>query len=180
MLAANSANSSARPSTTEHCRWRSRRARKSSHSKTKSSKRSIASSKEASLTDSLTGFWNRRFLLQQIPKELAQVDRQLKREADGDTTEKKSLLFLMFDLDGFKDLNDTYGHAAGDRVLIQVRKMLLDVCRQSDTIIRWGGDEFLLVGRNADPRTAEALAERIRASMEEKAIRRRGSSKQFT
>jgi len=125
---------------------------------------------EASLTDSLTGFWNRRFLLQQIPKELSQVDRQLKREADGSTGEEKSLLFLMFDLDGFKGLNDTYGHAAGDRVLIQVGRMLLDVCRQSDTIIRWGGDEFLLVGRNADPETAESLAERIRQSMEDKAF----------
>ena len=58
--------------------------------------------------------------------------------------------------------------AAGDRVLIQVRQMLLEACRQSDTIIRWGGDEFLLVGRNADPQTAENLAERIRIVMEEK------------
>jgi predicted signal transduction protein with EAL and GGDEF domain len=46
--------------------------------------------------------------------------------------------------------------------------MLIDVCRQSDTIVRWGGDEFLLVGRNADPETAENLAERIRSVMEEK------------
>jgi diguanylate cyclase (GGDEF)-like protein len=126
---------------------------------------------EASLTDSLTGFWNRRFLLQQIPKEIAQVDRTYE-PADPDSKEnrqgKSSLLFLMFDLDGFKGLNDTYGHAAGDRVLIQVRQMLIDACRQSDTIIRWGGDEFLLVGRNADPQTAENLAERIRSVMEEK------------
>jgi diguanylate cyclase (GGDEF)-like protein len=117
---------------------------------------------EASLTDSLTGFWNRRFLLQQIPKEIAQVDRTY------EAAEPTRLLFMMFDLDGFKGLNDTYGHAAGDRVLIQVRQMLLDACRQSDTIVRWGGDEFLLVGRNADPETAESLAERIRSVMEEK------------
>jgi diguanylate cyclase (GGDEF)-like protein len=128
---------------------------------------------EASLTDSLTGFWNRRFLLQQIPKELAQVDRSYD-STEGESKEhrqpKSSLLFLMFDLDGFKGLNDTYGHAAGDRVLVQVRQMLLDACRQSDTIIRWGGDEFLLVGRNADPETAENLAERIRTVMEEKSF----------
>ena len=123
---------------------------------------------EASLTDSLTGFWNRRFLLQQIPKEIALVDRTYEpSDADGKEN-RPSLLFLMFDLDGFKGLNDTYGHAAGDRVLIQVRQMLIDACRQSDTIIRWGGDEFLLVGRNADPQTAENLAERIRSVMEEK------------
>jgi diguanylate cyclase (GGDEF)-like protein len=128
---------------------------------------------EASLTDSLTGFWNRRFLLQQIPKETAQVDRSHEgAESDGrqPSHPRSSLLFLMFDLDGFKGLNDTYGHAAGDRVLIQVRQMLLDACRQSDTIIRWGGDEFLLMGRNADPETAEALAERIRTVMEEKSF----------
>jgi diguanylate cyclase (GGDEF)-like protein len=124
---------------------------------------------EASLTDSLTGFWNRRFLLQQIPKEIAQVDRTYESfDSEGRESVKSSLLFLMFDLDGFKGLNDTYGHAAGDRVLIQVRQMLLDACRQSDTIIRWGGDEFLLVGRSADPQTAESLAERIRSVMEEK------------
>jgi diguanylate cyclase (GGDEF)-like protein len=126
---------------------------------------------EASLTDSLTGFWNRRFFLQQIPKEIAQVDRVYETVGPGSVETrppKSSLLFLMFDLDGFKGLNDTYGHAAGDRVLIQVRQMLIDACRQSDTIIRWGGDEFLLVGRNADPQTAENLAERIRSVMEEK------------
>jgi diguanylate cyclase (GGDEF)-like protein len=123
---------------------------------------------EASLTDSLTGFWNRRFLLQQIPKEIALVDRSYEPSDPSGKETRPSLLFLMFDLDGFKGLNDTYGHAAGDRVLIQVRQMLLDACRQSDTIIRWGGDEFLLVGRNADPQTAENLAERIRSVMEEK------------
>jgi diguanylate cyclase (GGDEF)-like protein len=124
---------------------------------------------EASLTDSLTGFWNRRFLVQQIPKEISQVDRSYQADPEGAEQRhtKARLLFLMFDLDGFKGLNDTYGHTAGDRVLIQVRRMLLDVCRQSDTLIRWGGDEFLLVGRNADPETAESLAERIRTVVEE-------------
>jgi len=123
---------------------------------------------EASLTDSLTGSWNRRYLLQQIPTEIAEIDRQLKLEQDGeeDPAKGQSLLFLMFDLDGFKELNDSHGHAAGDRVLVQVRKMFLDVCRQSDIIVRWGGDEFLLVGKNADPVSAENLAERIRAAIE--------------
>ena len=123
---------------------------------------------EASLTDSLTGSWNRRYLLQQIPTDVAEIDRHLKLEKDGkeDPAKGKSLLFLMFDLDGFKELNDTYGHAAGDRVLIQVRKMFLEVCRQSDIIVRWGGDEFLLVGKNIDPVSAENLAERIRTAIE--------------
>ena len=123
---------------------------------------------EASLTDSLTGSWNRRYLLQQIPTDVAEIDRHLKLEKDGkeDPAKGKSLLFLMFDLDGFKELNDTYGHAAGDRVLIQVRKMFLEVCRQSDIIVRWGGDEFLLVGKNTDPVSAENLAERIRTAIE--------------
>ena len=123
---------------------------------------------EASLTDSLTGSWNRRYLMQQIPTDVAEIDRHLNFEKDGeeDPAKGKSLLFLMFDLDGFKELNDNYGHAAGDRVLIQVRKMFLSVCRQSDIIVRWGGDEFLLVGKNADPVSAESLAERIRTAIE--------------
>ena len=95
-------------------------------------------------------------------------------QREGSTEEQEStnsrLLFLMFDLDGFKGLNDTYGHAAGDRVLVQVCKVLEEVCRKSDILIRWGGDEFLILGREADPQTAESLAERIRLTMEETAF----------
>jgi len=81
--------------------------------------------------------------------------------------ELRDIVFIMIDIDNFKPINDTFGHPAGDRVLIQMRDVLLEACRTSDMVIRWGGDEFLIVGRDANADTAETLAERIRAGVEE-------------
>ena len=67
----------------------------------------------------------------------------------------------MVDLDGFKQLNDTHGHRAGDEALRQVTALLREACRRSDVIIRWGGDEFLVLGRQSDRRGCDVLAERI-------------------
>jgi diguanylate cyclase (GGDEF)-like protein len=78
------------------------------------------------------------------------------------------VVFVMVDLDNFKEINDTFGHPEGDKVLVQMRDVLLEACRESDIVIRWGGDEFLVVGRDTDPDRAEALAHRIRSSIEEK------------
>ena len=74
---------------------------------------------------------------------------------------------MMIDLDGFKAINDTHGHQAGDKALIQVRDILNYSCRQSDTIIRWGGDEIMIIGNVASPRVVEQLAERIRVNLAE-------------
>ena len=76
------------------------------------------------------------------------------------------IVFLMMDLDHFKVVNDTYGHGAGDQVLIQIRQLLTGVSRDTDTIIRWGGEEFLVVARNARGSDYMFLAERIRLSVE--------------
>ncbi|MCH7665139.1 MAG: diguanylate cyclase [Acidobacteria bacterium] len=123
----------------------------------------------ASVTDALTGLRNRRFLVNSIDSDLALVDRyyeDLKRHPETTVREAQpDTLLLIFDLDGFKGVNDTYGHAAGDRVLFQVTDLLEASCRESDTIIRWGGDEFLIVARRAHRRSAEDLAERLRASV---------------
>jgi diguanylate cyclase (GGDEF)-like protein len=78
------------------------------------------------------------------------------------------LVFIMVDLDNFKEINDTFGHPEGDKVLVQMRDVLLDACRDSDIVIRWGGDEFLIVGRDTDPDRAEALADRIRRNIEDR------------
>jgi diguanylate cyclase (GGDEF)-like protein len=84
----------------------------------------------------------------------------------GDETRTFDLSFVMIDLDYFKTVNDTCGHAAGDLVLLGVRTVLEKSCRASDVLIRWGGDEFLLVGRDNDPEQVGGLAERIRAEIE--------------
>jgi diguanylate cyclase (GGDEF)-like protein len=124
---------------------------------------------DASLTDALTGLRNRRFLFEEVSKDVdlvrrihEDVRRGTKREDVAD------LVFIMVDLDHFKPINDTCGHAAGDEMLLQVRDALVQACRSSDYVIRWGGDEFLIVGRHTNYAESEALAERIRTRIESK------------
>jgi diguanylate cyclase (GGDEF)-like protein len=131
--------------------------------------------KEASLTDSLTGLKNRRFFHEHIRQEVAWIDRratELVNSHDAKSTrnwdsimDECSLFFMMIDLDGFKKINDTHGHDAGDRALLQVCDILTHCCRSSDTVIRWGGDEFLIVGHSKDRMATEHLAERLRSEL---------------
>ncbi|WP_456405193.1 ligand-binding sensor domain-containing diguanylate cyclase, partial [Thiolapillus sp.] len=122
--------------------------------------------KEMSVTDSLTGLKNRRYLYEFIEPRVAAVNRRVEDTKKDQLVSKKvditpSIFFIMIDLDGFKAINDAYGHTAGDQVLIQVRDTLRASCRESDVIIRRGGDEFLIVGENNNVHAAEQLADRI-------------------
>ncbi len=119
----------------------------------------------ASVTDSLTGVRNRRFLLTTIDQDIALVDRAF--ASNREDRENAAFVFILFDLDGFKEINDTYGHSAGDLALYQVRDLLAQACRTSDTLVRWGGDEFLIVAREATREHIETLVERIRESVSE-------------
>jgi diguanylate cyclase (GGDEF)-like protein len=128
---------------------------------------------QASVTDSLTGLKNRRYLYESIGSEVALIERRIEDRRTPGTESKTveltpSLFFMMIDLDGFKTINDSYGHLAGDQALLQVRDVLQSTCRKSDIIIRWGGDEFMVVGRNTSARAAEQLAERIRFDLAER------------
>ncbi len=127
---------------------------------------------EASTTDALTGLRNRRFLYENIEKD---VELVLRHYRDGTKTlapgGNNDLLFLMVDLDNFKPVNDSCGHEAGDALLVQVRDVLLDACRASDDVIRWGGDEFLIIARDTNRKFAATLADRIRASLSERVFR---------
>jgi diguanylate cyclase (GGDEF)-like protein len=118
----------------------------------------------ASLTDQLTGLHNRRYLNSIIEQHCAGVMRDFEVSLSRDDIDADSgprLFFLMFDLDGFKPINDTYGHDAGDKVICQVGQLLQSVCRGSDTVIRWGGDEFLVMGRVESIGQIEILVERL-------------------
>jgi diguanylate cyclase (GGDEF)-like protein len=118
----------------------------------------------ASITDSLTGLANRRFLTEYIEKEVALLHRRYNRLADGPiTADLLDLAFVMIDLDHFKTINDSAGHAAGDAVLRQLRDLLESCSRNSDIIVRWGGDEFLLVARDLSGDGLLELAERVRS-----------------
>ena len=108
--------------------------------------------KAIAATDSLTGIANRRSITQTLDQYFAHALRQ---QAD--------LAIIAIDLDGFKKLNDTVGHAAGDRVLIQVAKVLAASARASDVPGRIGGDEFIAVLPETDSQDAIMVAERIQA-----------------
>ncbi len=121
---------------------------------------------ETSLTDPLTGLRNRRFLLQHIETDTAMALRPHDRsETLAPLDANADLLFFMIDLDHFKMVNDTYGHAAGDRVLVQMKERLERVSRDGDYVIRWGGEEFLLVAHATNRLDGHLIAERIRASV---------------
>ncbi len=124
---------------------------------------------QLSLTDELTGLRNRRFLNASIPEDVALAIRHYRNIQQGRerrTPLNIDIVFLMVDLDHFKVVNDTYGHLAGDRVLIQMSRILTACCRDTDTVIRWGGEEFLVVARSACRSEHIILAERIRQSVE--------------
>jgi len=126
---------------------------------------------ESSLSDPLTGLRNRRFVFEEVSRDLDVIRRKLIRQDEGIPEDDVSeLVFMMIDLDHFKPINDTYGHAAGDQILLEVRDVLLGACRKSDFVIRWGGDEFVVIGKQAAAGEAEALAERIRSRIAERSF----------
>ena len=111
----------------------------------------------SSLTDPLTGLHNRRYLTQHIEADVALA---LRRNAPG-----SDLVFLLIDIDHFKQVNDQYGHSAGDAVLVQMSERLRQVCRGSDHVVRWGGEEFLVVARDGVRENTAKHAERIRQAV---------------
>lgn len=123
---------------------------------------------ELTLIDPLTGQRNRRYLAEYMENDASRILRSYdEREAPERSTPNIDLLFLMVDVDHFKEINDMHGHAAGDMILRAISQILRDSCRESDTIVRWGGEEFLVVGRYGDRRFAPILAERIRRRVSE-------------
>lgn len=105
--------------------------------------------------DPLTGLLNRRGMMARFEQEIARQARQ-----DG------TLGLLLLDLDYFKDVNDTYGHAAGDLALCAAAKVLGGVMRAYDHAARWGGEEFLILLPDCSETDLLAIAERIRARIE--------------
>jgi diguanylate cyclase (GGDEF)-like protein len=124
---------------------------------------------EQSLTDPLTGLRNRRFLNEQLDRDISLTLRRYDEYGrhGGVDPADNDLVFFMIDLDHFKPVNDEYGHRAGDAVLVQIRARLEAVFRESDYLIRWGGEEFLVVARGASREEAVVLAERVRGAIGE-------------
>lgn len=113
---------------------------------------------ESSMTDPLTGIRNRRSFSATIQDEVAQ---SIRAYAEGGDRTTRDLIFYVIDLDNFKQVNDLHGHDAGDRVLIEASQRIRSAIRSSDALVRWGGEEFLVVSRHTDRRQARVLAERV-------------------
>lgn len=118
---------------------------------------------EISYTDALTGVWNRRYLEEILTAEAGQVLRNYERAHGGDIRkmDHRDLVFIMVDMDFFKQVNDVHGHPAGDRLLQRVAERLSMVVRKSDVLVRWGGEEFLIMSRSTDPAGTPAFCDRI-------------------
>jgi diguanylate cyclase (GGDEF)-like protein len=104
--------------------------------------------------DPLTTLYNRRYFQDFIGDRNAQAER---RRGDGRTIQA----LLLIDLDHFKETNDRYGHAAGDAVLVAVARRLRDTLRETDMIVRWGGEEFLVFVAATHAETLDEIATRI-------------------
>lgn len=104
----------------------------------------------ASRTDSLTGAFNRRYFFELIEYEFAASRRY-----------QRPLSIVMFDIDTFKRINDTYGHQVGDEILKHAARVVRDQLRETDILSRYGGDEFVILLPNSDAREAAAVLKRI-------------------
>jgi diguanylate cyclase (GGDEF)-like protein len=114
-----------------------------------------------SFTDPLTGARNRRFVATTIDGDVQQVLRSYSPAAGSQNRRNRDLIFYLIDADGFKAVNDRYGHDQGDRLLVEITRRISSAIRHSDVLIRWGGDEFLVVSRYTNREEAAALASRV-------------------
>lgn len=115
---------------------------------------------EASRTDPLTGLRNRRFFSQHIDAHVADLLQQLDAsEREGTMGATSGTVFFLLDIDHFKQINDQYGHAAGDAILQQLSQRLRRSFAPEDDLVRWGGEEFLVLVHHCDASRASALAE---------------------
>ena len=112
---------------------------------------------ELSITDDLTGLFNRRYFIKALESEYVRSVRY-----------RRSLSVLLLDLDNFKDVNDVCGHSCGDDVLKMVGSMIREMLRSSDILARYGGDEIVILLPEANKNMAAETAEKLRAQVEQR------------
>jgi len=112
---------------------------------------------DVTTTDMMTKLRLKHFFIDQLSATMAESRRGLLK-----------IHILMMDIDNFKKLNDTYGHLAGDKVLIEVAEIILQAIRGTDIAARYGGEEFVVMLRDCNNETATIIAERIRSKVESK------------
>jgi two-component system, cell cycle response regulator len=124
---------------------------------------------ESSTRDHLTRVYNRRYLMSRLTAEVAHARRHA-----------SSLALLLFDLDRFKETNDSHGHLAGDAVLRAIGDRVTTLIRVEDVFARFGGEEFVVLIRASGPLDAIRLADRLRSSVESMVVRAEGAEVKTT
>ena len=132
-------------------------------------KRLMEHLRESSLRDAMTGLYNRRFLEEYVSTLIATSQRR-----------QSPFSVLMLDLDYFKQVNDTFGHEAGDKVLKALAETLTKSVRGSDMVVRYGGEEFLIVLQDTSAEDAMEIAEKIRVKVGETKVSLPGTMLQKT
>jgi len=105
-------------------------------------------------TDSLTGLFNRQYFETELSRSLALIKRY-----------GTNISLVMLDIDHFKEVNDTYGHDVGDKVLVEFAKRSKNILRKPDILVRWGGEEFIIILPETDVTAAGEAAERLRQNI---------------
>ena len=123
----------------------------------------------ATITDALTGLANRRVLDEELEKEFTRVRRH-----------DRTMSVLMVDIDHFKTINDNHGHVAGDAVLRTIASVVREHTRGGDVVARYGGEELAIIAIEAHHIEAAAMAERVRAAVEETVTTHEGQSVRVT
>lgn len=122
-----------------------------------------------SITDSLTGLYNRRHFYKHLALETARSRRY-----------QSAFSLILFDIDNFKTINDTYGHQVGDEVLQKLSDILRHICRETDIIVRYGGEEFIIILPNTSEEETVSLAGRIKNTVEETVFESNSEKISFT
>lgn len=126
--------------------------------------------RQLSITDPLTGCFNRGYLIERFPQELGRAARY-----------GHPLSVVLADIDHFKKINDTYGHQAGDVVLSHfARRITKQIRKKIDWVVRYGGEEFLIILPETDMLGGQTMAERLRSSVAEQQIEAAGTSISIT
>src|SRR5580658_7524873 len=116
---------------------------------------------EMSLTDPLTSARNRRFFQATIASDVSQAIRAYSSPDPTRSRRNRDIIFYLIDADHFKEINDRFGHDAGDQMLIDLTARISSAIRYSDVLVRWGGEEFLVVSRFCERKEAATLAARV-------------------
>ncbi|WP_073073701.1 GGDEF domain-containing protein [Thermosipho atlanticus] len=109
-----------------------------------------------SITDHLTGIYNRRYFEIRLKEEIERAKRN-----------KSAFSIILFDIDDFKLINDSYGHEIGDKILKKIVDLVKSRIRSTDLFFRWGGDEFIILLPDTDLNNAKVLAEQLRQKIYE-------------